>query len=234
MTEANGYDQTANRVAPQLRVGLAAMLLGLLLVLENFGVVEARRLVRYWPLLLIGLGLVRLLKSLRSGAGPSGHVLLAIGTGLLLVNLGLVRVSQVLAVLLLATGAVMAWRAYNAPRRAPELALEPGQRLALSSLMSYVSRSNSSPDFRGGQTSAVAGYCEIDLRGARIQGGEAVLEIFAFWGGIEIKVPADWVVEARGTAVLGAFEDSSRRPADDHQKLIVAGMVIMGGVEIRN
>lgn len=226
--------RTLAGVAPQLVLGLAVMLLGLLLALENFGVVEARRLIRYWPVLLIGLGLARLYDSLRSHARPAGHVLLLIGAGLLLVNLGLLRVSQALAVLLLAGGAVIAWRAAQAARAPVALPSDAGRHLDLSSLMSYVSRSVGNPDFAGGHATAVMGACEIDLRGAHIQDGEAVINVFAFWGGIELKVPADWMVESRGTAVLGAFEDNSRRPADDRQKLVVTGIVIMGGVEIKN
>jgi predicted membrane protein len=78
------------------------------------------------------------------------------------------------------------------------------------------------------------GGCEIDLSKASIEEGEAVINTFALWGGIEITVPADWTVETRGTAILGGFDDTSRRPDDDGKKLIVTGIALMGGVEVKN
>jgi predicted membrane protein len=78
------------------------------------------------------------------------------------------------------------------------------------------------------------GASEIDLRKASIEGAEVVLDTFAVWGGIEIRVPTDWTVESRGVAVMGAFEDSSRRPDDGRKKLIITGYAVMGGVEVKN
>jgi predicted membrane protein len=78
------------------------------------------------------------------------------------------------------------------------------------------------------------GACEIDLRKASIDSDEVVLDATAVWGGIEIRVPADWTVESRGVAMMGAFEDTSRRPDDGRKKLIVTGYAVMGGVEVKN
>jgi hypothetical protein len=109
-----------------------------------------------------------------------------------------------------------------------------GHVLDVSTLMGSVERGMSTQDFRGGSVSAVMAGCEIDLRKASIESHEAVLNAFALWGGIEIKVPSDWTVESRGVAVMGAFEDSSRRPDDPRKKLIVTGYALMGGVEVKN
>ena len=35
-------------------------------------------------------------------------------------------------------------------------------------------------------------------------------------------------------AVLGGFEDKTRRPLDDRKKLVVTGLAVMGGVEVKN
>jgi predicted membrane protein len=100
--------------------------------------------------------------------------------------------------------------------------------------MGYVQRGMSTQDFRGGSVSAVMGACEIDLRKASIESAEVILNASAWWGGIEIRVPADWTVESRGVALMGAFEDTSRRPDDARKRLIVTGYAVMGGVEIKN
>ena len=55
------------------------------------------------------------------------------------------------------------------------------------------------------------GGCEIDLRHASMpEGRAAVLDTFAFWGGIEIRVPEDWEVVSQGIAVLGGFVNNAR------------------------
>ena len=50
------------------------------------------------------------------------------------------------------------------------------------------------------------GGCEIDLRHASID-GEAVIDIFALWGGVELRVPPDWTVVSRVTPILGGVDD---------------------------
>jgi hypothetical protein len=74
----------------------------------------------------------------------------------------------------------------------------------------------------------------VDLRDARIESGEAVIDTFAFWGGIEIIVPEDWQVACKGLPLMGGFEDKTRGAPDAKQRLIVKGLAIMGGVEIKN
>jgi hypothetical protein len=54
------------------------------------------------------------------------------------------------------------------------------------------------------------------------------------WGGVEIKVPEDWAVENRGVAFMGAFEDSTRRPAEPKARFVLTGLAIMGGIEVKN
>ena len=65
--------------------------------------------------------------------------------------------------------------------------------------------------------------------------GTAYLDVVAFWGGIEIKVPPTWTVDARVVALMGAFEnklDSPVTPAPDGPRLVLRGHAIMGAVLI--
>jgi hypothetical protein len=101
-------------------------------------------------------------------------------------------------------------------------------------LLGAVKRRSTSRDFRGGYATAVMGGCEIDLRDAAIACSPVVIETFAWWGGIEIKVPREWTVVTEGTAILGAFEDKTTQRAPGGQTLVVRGVVIMGGVEIKD
>ncbi|HET6899270.1 MAG TPA: LiaF domain-containing protein [Vicinamibacteria bacterium] len=228
-------DRAAAHIAFKLVLGSGILLLGLLLTLDNFGLLEARRFIRLWPALLIGLGLAKLSHGWNAGTRSGASFLILLGTGLLLVNLQVLQGRLVLALFYLVLGTVILWRAVRAPRPvAPPPDVDPSRVLDVSSLMGSVERGMSTPDFRGGSVSAVMAACEIDLRKASIESGEVVLNAFAMWGGIEIKVPSDWSVESRGVAVMGAFEDSSRRPDDVRKKLIVTGYALMGGVEVKN
>ena len=95
-------------------------------------------------------------------------------------------------------------------------------------------RGSNSQEFRGGEATAVLGSCEIDLRQASIAGTEAVIDAFAMWGGIDIRVPEDWTVVVQALPVMGSFEDKTRRPATPSKHLVIKGLAVMGGVEITN
>jgi hypothetical protein len=101
-------------------------------------------------------------------------------------------------------------------------------------ILGGVSRGNNSRMFRGADLIAIMGGCEIDLRKAAIN-GEAVIDVFAMWGGIEIRVPEDWTVASQVFPLMGGVEDKTRPPqgATAH-RLVLRGFAIMGGVEIKN
>jgi hypothetical protein len=140
---------------------------------------------------------------------------------------------QLWPVLLVLFGASMVWRGlHRAGDRHP--ASDANSTLSALAVLGGMNRGNNSRTFRGGDLTAVLGGCEIDLRQAAID-GEAVLEVFAMWGGIEIKVPDDWTIVGRVTPILGGFDDKTRPPlgATAH-RLVVRGFAIMGGIEVKN
>ena len=89
--------------------------------------------------------------------------------------------------------------------------------------------------FRGADLNAIMGGIKLDLTSARMEGDTAVIEVFAFWGGVEIYVPPDWTVTSEVTTLLAGFIDK-RRPTSivPTKHLVVKGMVVMAGVEIKN
>ena len=89
--------------------------------------------------------------------------------------------------------------------------------------------------FRGADLTAVMGGIKLDLADARMEGDSATVEVFAFWGGIEIYVPPDWTVTSKVTTLLGGFIDK-RRPTSvvPTKTLIVRGMIVMSGIEVKN
>jgi len=99
-----------------------------------------------------------------------------------------------------------------------------------------VERHISVQDFHTAQCIAVFGACKIDLRDAQISGKEATLEAYAVFGGVEIRVPDDWEVISRGTAVFGGIGDQRRHAptGPDTKTLILEGAAVFGGVEVKN
>ena len=95
-------------------------------------------------------------------------------------------------------------------------------------------RKCSSQQFRGGDLTAIMGGGKIDLREAKIQASEAVIDVFTLMGGIEIYVPQDWIVEPRFTPVLGGYEDRRTPNKQGTQKLLIHGTSIMGGITVSN
>jgi len=79
----------------------------------------------------------------------------------------------------------------------------------------------------------VMGGCELDLRDCSIN-GDAELNVFAVFGGIEIRVPPDWSVSLHGMPIMGGFEEKTATPPNNAKRLRVTGSVIMGGLEVRN
>jgi predicted membrane protein len=219
---------------PRLVAGLFIAAAGALLAADRFGLIDARPFWEYWPLLLIGIGLAKLFQP---GSRGGAIVLLALGTYFLLRTLDLIDVDlgDLAPFILLIVGLVLVVTALS--RRHPSAA---GQADSSSLVHAFAMLGGSNPvsnsaQFRGGTATAIAGACEIDLRQAAITGGEAVIDTFAFWGGIEILVPESWSVVLRGVPVLGSFEDKTMPPAGGStQRLVVKGLAIMGGVEVKN
>jgi predicted membrane protein len=226
--------EQAPRFTPLLLMGLIIIAIGALFTLDNLGLVEAHRYFRYWPAALILVGVLKVWQS-RGGAGAFGGLLFIVA-GLWLLgatfHLVTVNVFDLWPLLLVLFGASLVWRGLRGGRR--PAATDGHSTVSALAVLGGVHRGNNSRAFRGGDLTAVLGGCEIDLRQAAID-GEAVIDVFAMWGGIEIKVPEDWTVASSVVPILGGFEDQTRpqRGAANH-RLIVRGFAIMGGVEVKS
>jgi hypothetical protein len=107
-------------------------------------------------------------------------------------------------------------------------------RMTAVAVLGGVSRGNNSRAFRGADLLVIMGGCEIDLRQAAIH-GEAVIDVFVMWGGVEIRVPEDWTVASQVFPLMGGVDDKTRPPqgATTH-RLVLRGAAVMGGIEIKN
>ena len=223
-------------VTPQLVLGVMVIVIGVLMTLDNLELIQAERFLRFWPVGLVALGLVKLWHARQCRGGSfSGILLTAIGTWMLLERTALVHLSfwDMWPTLLVLFGGFLVWQGLSGPRVRPVSADDNTMVTAMAVLGSVV-RGNNSPAFRGGELTAVLGGCELDLRHAAIE-GDAVIEVFALWGGIEIRVPDDWTVVSRVTPILAGVEDKTRPPhTASRHRLVLRGFLVMAGLEIKN
>jgi predicted membrane protein len=222
------------RLSPQLVLGLCAIGFGILLTLDNLHIMDMDDVWRFWPAILIVVGILQVLWAGSASGLGTGVILAGAGSLLLLGNLHYIRFSlaEFWPLILVVVGASIVWQALE---KEHGLMAGTGDRVTGFALMSGVVRSSNSQSFRGGDLTAIMGGCEIDLRQASIADGEAAIQGLAFWGGIEIKVPEDWSVRSSVIPLLGGFEDKTRPPRNGGAKVLhIRGFAIMGGIEVHN
>jgi len=211
--------------------GCAILAAGIIGWLDHTGQLNASDYFRWWPLILIALGLAHLPQK----QWVTTVVLCAIGILFLpaLPFLPHVRLSMILGVwpLMISVGGVALMQ--QALRPAAKGARRDNSFHSVA-VMGGVGRGVASSDFAGGDADAVMGGCQINLGAAKIT-SEAVIDVLAFWGGIEIQVPRGWRIENHILAILGGIVDKTDPTVPTGApKLIIRGTAIMGGVEIRH
>jgi predicted membrane protein len=212
--------------------------IGLALLLDHLGYASFDRVWRYWPMLMVVAGLVNLTQS-----GSRGLALILISAGILLQlgTLGILRFSwsELWPLLIILAGGKMIWSSLQARKLRSGPANSDSATMNATAVFGGIERSVSSNDFRGGSVSAFFGGVELDFVGADIQGDEAVLEVNATFGGVEIRVPTTWTVENRGQAVFGGYSENTRTvdagdPGARRKVLVITGTLLFGGLEIKN
>ena len=217
------------KVTPRVVLGLCVMLAGLVLALDSLGFIEAGNIFRFWPLILVAIGVVKWMSPVPQKM--SAIIWILAGVAFLLVTLGRMSFGGVWAMILFLVGAKIAWKAL----RPAALPRDADSVIDLMQFMGGTKTVVTTQDFKGGQATAVMGGCEIDLRHASMpEGRAAVIDTFAFWGGIEIRVPDDWEVVSQGGAALGGFVNNARSQPGSKRRLVVTGLAVMGGVEVKN
>lgn len=224
-------------VTPRLILGLTLIAIGVIYTLERLGYADAEQWIRWWPAILVVAGLGKLLFPGSSAGRWTGLLIAGVGVWLLGEELDLIGESffDWWPVILILFGIRFVAQGLFGRRRRIESDAHAVNAMAV---LGGGARTNTSADFRGGDLMVFMGGYEIDLRQARIQNSPAVIDAFAFWGGLDIRVPDDWTVTVRGIPLLGAFEDNTSVRDEaipgPEQELVVKGFAIMGGVEIKN
>ncbi|HUO84969.1 MAG TPA: DUF5668 domain-containing protein [Thermoanaerobaculia bacterium] len=214
---------------PRLVIGLFLVLLGAVLVFDEVGLFDADLVLPYWSLVLVLIGALQLLR----GTGPLVALLLiAAGIWILAFNLGWteIELSDAWPLILVLIGLALVRQAL---RDEPAEKADQGDRVSVVSIFADRVVRSASARFAGGRATAMLGAAKVDLTHAGID-GTAVLDVFAFWGGIEVTVPQEWGVIGQVVPVMAAFEDKTHPGTDDRQRLVIRGAALMGGIEVRH
>ncbi|HEV7922926.1 MAG TPA: DUF5668 domain-containing protein [Thermoanaerobaculia bacterium] len=206
----------------KLTLGIFFTALGVLMTLDNLGVPDAGRLLRYWPVVLIAIG-VLLWRENRTVA----VVATAIGALLLASNARWFRFSlfELWPVILIGVGLVIVLRA---------MGMQPTLGGGGGSIWAVLTTRKLSLDPReldGRYIVACMGGAEIDLRDGEGE-GDVHIEVLAMWGGIELRVPPGWEVTGNVVPIMGGVEMKTGA-AKGGRRVIVSGLVMMAGMEVK-
>jgi predicted membrane protein len=187
-----------------------------------FGLNELVRHPRHpwWPLLLLVIGVLALMKTLDSGQEINPWIV--IGAALLL-GLGL--------------RLLIPQRRRSVMVRGGATEVRAEDRLDQSISFSGAKFRVDSRAFRGGRVSVTFGGVEIDLREASLAPEGADLRLDATFGGIEVRVPVGWPVRVEGAPALGGCEvhlSNTEIATPGSAALRVTCSGLLSGIEIKN
>lgn len=216
--------------------GLLLIGFGTLLTLGNLDIVNFSfgDIFKYlWPTLFIFWGLQSFAHN-RSKIWAIG--LLSIGIFWFLDIFDVISVnlwSIILPILLIGTGlSIMLPKHFKQDHKGSK-ETNKGDTINRSAIFSGFEVRSGSEDFRGGEITTIFGGADIDLRDAKIK-KKAVIDVNAVFGGVEIKVAEDCLVELAGTPIFGGFEDKTSKKNKTGGVLQINGTVVFGGIEIKN
>jgi len=228
-----------------LIAGLLIIAFGVLLLLDQEGIVPISHVLRFWPLILIVPGLVKLFQGRTTEERVFGAVLVFFGLLFQFSALGFrhFEFSHLWPLIIIVAGA---WILYSPPRimHKPVVLFKgltadqsQGEINSVNVLGGGESRITSR-NFRGGKLVAVFGGFKLDMSEAEMEGEEAVIDLLAFFGGGEFVIPRTWEVSVRGTGLFGGHGDETRHvppePGKPRKTLIIRGSWMFGGFNIKN
>ena len=213
--------------------------IGVLLLLQNLGIPYFEDLERYWPVILIVVGVAQAARSMGMGGRVWGGAVFIVGVFFLLHNFGVIHgniwrflwpgILIMIGVGMLAKtidrqsyggfdpGASAAHAKKFGDDLRERIVSDIHARIPMGSVdhlsewavFGGARRRVDSQDFQGGEAFAMFGGVEIDLRKAATTRNEILVEANAVFGGIEIRVPETWNVLVRGAGIFGGYEDET-------------------------
>ncbi len=221
-----------------MKKSLSEILFGLLIIavgagflLDALGFIDFSSLIRaWWPLLIVGLGVVSLLSNPRMYGWP----LMIIATGIILQlrELGLIAFNfwgVFWPIAIIVFGLSILFKQNRSKAQSVE-----DESVNLFAAFSGHNARVTANKFKGGKATAVFGGIELDLTDAELA-KDASLEVFTAFGGIDIRVPYGWRVEVSGLPLFGGWDNKAKMPKDKNAPVLrIQGTCLFGGLSIKN
>lgn len=215
--------EKANRRAA---LGIIFILIGSIILLDNLRIIDVPYYVFTWQMIIIAIGLFQVV----TGNIKSGLIVMGIGAFLWIIDYQHLNFRDYWPVILIIIGISFFLRGRSSK-------MEGGDSSAFIDDMAVFAGTKkkiTSDEFSGGKITSAFGGVDLDLRDAKLQNGEAVIDAFTAFGGFKIYAPEDWVIKSEMTCILGGFADKRINPPIENAEntLVIKGMVLFGGGEI--
>ncbi len=224
--------------AGSLISGIVIVTVGTVLLLDQFGYLDARLLWRFWPAVFIIPGITRCCSAGNISSRIWGAFLVLLGAVLILHEFGRfpVGIGHLWPLFIIVGGLLMMWQAYEA--RNDVTSASGDDTVKVLSIFGGSEQHINSQHFRGGQLFAMFGGYELDLTQAEIEGTQAVIDATSIFGGGEIIIPRHWNAVIKGIGIFGGYGDETGKIPPDGTKqpktLVVKGVAMFGGVGVKN
>lgn len=220
-------------------VGAVLILAGLVILAANFGFLpeSVSNILLSWPMILIAIGLVNLVKREFTVA----LILFAVGAFFILPDINpewsFHNIWKFWPVFLILIGlSFITRRGRNHHFQVNCDTSKEGFIDEVAVFGGRVAKIETS-DFKGGKVTCVFGGTELHLEKAIISDKGALLDIAAIFGGVKIIVPKEWNVKVEVTSVFGGFVDKRMFATDqntNNKTLVIKGTTVFGGGELTN
>jgi len=227
-------------------VGVLIMIVGAALLMRNFGIYSyyINHYIFRWEMILIAIGLVGIL----SHKGPHpGYILFIIGGAFYVRNefnifSGINFWQLFFAFIFIIAGIFLIFKRRSTfeckkGHFGSSTGIDHIEEIAI---FGGGDRTIVTDNFRGGKILAVFGGSNFDLTRSKLAPGKNYIDVLAVFGGLKLVVPEDWNVKISAVSVIGGFSDKRRfrnieKTADDDKpQLIIKGLLIFGGGEIKS
>lgn len=226
----------------RLIMGVILLLVGAALLANNFNLIpwEIRQMFWHWPMLLIIIGLVNVLARENK---MGGVVVTIIGVFFMApyvfdFDFNFRELFWPAILILIGLLIILKGRKDSFFDHHKDSISDDQDYIDDISVFGGGDRIITSSNFKGGKITAIFGGSNINFNRANLSKGKNVLDIFVTFGGTKLIVPEEWDIKINVVPIFGGFVDkrtaSSKIEIDKEKQLVIKGIAIFGGGELRN
>jgi predicted membrane protein len=212
------------------------IIIGIGLLMDSFNVFDFGELIgNWWPLILIFFGVKLMIERKPFTMFPI--ILMIIGILLIVNNINILPIGFWDAFLPLIFILIGIWIIFGRFPVGKSNISADEHTINYSAVFSGLKQIVNSDDFRGGNITAYFGGADVDLRNVKVVNDDIEINLNVSFGGIELKVPVNWVLIINGSPFFGALENKTHpyNLSDEEMKTVKINYNIsFGGIEIRN